>query len=155
MNKILVFDMDGTIADLYGVDNWLDDLENEKTRPFDVAEPLYDMEILNEILLFLKLQGWRIVVTTWLSKTGSQEYNNLVRESKLAWLDKYNFPYDEVHLIKYGTTKASCTRHFGRGMQILFDDNAEVRKGWHLGETVDANKSIITALLNLISTNHV
>ena len=154
MNKILVFDMDGTIADLYGVDNWLEDLRNESTRPYDVAEPLYDMEILNEILLFLKLQGWRIVVTTWLSKESNPTYDNLVRESKLAWLEKYHFPYDEIHLIKYGTTKANCTRHLG-GLQILIDDNEQLRKGWHLGGTVDANKSIITALLSLISSGNI
>ena len=154
MNKILVFDMDGTIADLYGVNNWLEDLRNENPRPYNVAEPIYDMDILNEILLFLKLQGWRIVVTTWLAKDSSKNYDNLVRESKLAWLEKYNFPYDEIHLVKYGTTKANCTRHLG-GLQILVDDNENVRNGWHLGGTVDANKNIISALLNLINSGNV
>mgnify|MGYP003560240319 CR=1 FL=1 len=30
--KMVCFDMDGTIADLYGVDNWLEYLENEKVE---------------------------------------------------------------------------------------------------------------------------
>lgn len=154
MDKILVFDMDGTIADLYGVENWLEDLRSENPRPYEIAEPIYDPEILNEILLFLKLQGWKIIVTTWLSKGSSKEYDNLVRQAKLAWLEKYNFPYDEIHLVKYGTTKADCTRKLG-GLQILIDDNDNVRKGWTLGDTINANESIITALLNLISSANV
>ena len=31
-NKVIVFDMDGTIADLYGVDGWLKDLRAENRR---------------------------------------------------------------------------------------------------------------------------
>ena len=41
--KTYFFDMDGTFVDLYGVDNWLDDLINEKTRPYDEAKPLVNL----------------------------------------------------------------------------------------------------------------
>ena len=107
------------------------------------------MEILNEIVSFLKLQGWRIVVTTWLSKVSSKEYDRIVRQAKIDWLKIYHFPYDEIHLVKYGTTKANCTRRLG-GVQVLVDDNETVRNGWTLGETIDANQSIICGLLKLI-----
>lgn len=148
-NKILVFDMDGTIADLYGVENWLEDLRSENPRPYEVAEPLYPMEFLNGLLEFFKMLGWRIVVTTWLAKNSSKEYDELVRNAKLAWLEKYEFPYDEIHLVKYGTTKANCTRHLG-GVQVLVDDNEKIRKGWTLGETIDANKNILEQLFRLL-----
>jgi len=148
-NKTLVFDMDGTIADLYGVENWLEDLRAENPRPYEVARPLYDMNALNALLDIFKLQGWKIVVTTWLSKGSSKEYDRLVREAKLAWLEKYNFPCDEVHLIKYGTTKANCTRRKG-GFQVLIDDNEMVRKGWNLGAVIDANENIIEKLTDLL-----
>ena len=144
-NKILVFDMDGTIANFYGVKGWLDYLINEDTTPYEIAEPLYDMDILNNILKDLKNKGWKIVVTTWLAKDGTKEYNNRTRKAKLDWLAKYNFPYDEIHLVKYGTTKANCTRKHG-GYQILVDDNETVRKGWKLGHTINANKNILTEL---------
>ena len=147
-NKTLVFDMDGTIADLYGVENWLEDLRAENPRPYEVARPLYDMNALNALLDIFKLQGWKIVVTTWLSKGSSKEYDRLVREAKLAWLDKYDFPYDEIHMVKYGTTKANCTRKLG-GFQILVDDNEKVRKGWNLGATINANENILDALVAL------
>ena len=80
--------MDGTIADLYGVSNWLTDLETEKTRPYDIAEPLYHMETLTAILCKLQNQGWKIAITTWLAMNGTKEYNTAVTKSKKAWLKK-------------------------------------------------------------------
>ena len=149
MNKTLVFDMDGTIADLYGVDGWLKMLRSYDATPYRIAKPMYDMALLKEILEVLKLQGWRIVVTTWLSKGSTDEYDNRVRKAKLEWLAKYDFPFDEIHLVKYGTTKANCTRRHG-GFQILVDDNEKVRNGWRLGDTINANENIINALLALL-----
>jgi hypothetical protein len=151
MERTILFDMDGTIANFDGVKGWLEYLMNEDTTPYEVAEPLYDMDNLNEILMVLKNNGWRVVVTTWLAKNGTKEYNNRTRKAKLEWLAKYNFPYDEIHLVKYGTTKANCTRHIG-GYQVLVDDNEMVRKGWTLGDTIDANKNIIKNLVKLAKT---
>jgi len=149
MNKTLVFDMDGTIANLYGVDNWLADLRTENPRPYYEAKPMYDMDVLHEVLEFLKLCGWKIVVTSWLSKGSTKAYDELVRYAKIWWLNNYDFPYDEIHLVKYGTTKADCTRKLG-GLQILVDDNKDVRNGWSLGYTIDATQNIIPTLVELI-----
>lgn len=149
--KVLVFDMDGTIANLYGVNGWLEDLRSYNPRPYIVAEPMYDMEVLVTVLSLLKLKGWKIAVTSWLSKESTKEYDDMVRKAKREWLTKYQFPVDEIHLVKYGTTKANCTRKLG-GYQILVDDNAEVRKGWHLGDTINANENILEKLVDLLLT---
>jgi len=149
MTKVIVFDMDGTIADLYGVDGWLTDIQAKATRPYEIAKPLYDMDTLNEILYILHGMGWKIVVTTWLAKNSNKAYDNAVRKAKIEWLEKYGFKYDEIHLVKYGTTKANCTRALG-GFQILVDDNEKIRKGWHLGNTINANQNILKALADLI-----
>ena len=149
MNKTLVFDMDGTIANFYGVIGWLDYLKESNSTPYIVAEPLYNMEYLNSILGVLKIFGWRIVVTSWLAKDSSKEFDREVRQAKLDWLDNFDFPYDEIHLVKYGTTKANCTRKHG-GFQVLVDDNESVRNGWSLGMTINANENIIPHLLDLI-----
>ena len=149
MTKALVFDMDGTIADLYGVQGWLEDLRNENPKPYINAKPLYDMVVLGSILEMFKMQGWKIIVTSWLSKESTKEYDKMVRQAKREWLAKYNFPFDEIHLVAYGTTKANCTRKNG-GYQVLVDDNAEVRKGWHLGNTINANENILEELKKLL-----
>ena len=153
MEKILVFDMDGTIADLYNVKGWLEDLRAENPRPYRVAKPIYDMDTLNEILNILKDMGWKIIVTTWLAQNSTKEYKEKVTETKKSWLDRYNFPYDKIHAVKYGTTKANCTRALG-GFQILIDDNEKVRKGWHLGDTIDANENIIEKLVDIIEKEY-
>ena len=149
-NKTIVFDMDGTIADFYGVKGWLDYLIAEDTTPYEIAKPLYDMVALANLLNILKADGWKVVVTTWLAKGGTKEYNNRTRKAKLDWLKKYDFPYDEIHLVKYGTTKANCTRKIG-GYQVLVDDNATVRKGWTLGHTINANENIVKEIKKLVN----
>jgi hypothetical protein len=147
--KVLVFDMDGTIADLYGVQGWLEDLRSENPRPYEMAKPMYDMDTLASVLGLLRLKGWRIAIVSWLAKESTREYDELVRKAKREWLTKYQFPCDEIHLVKYGTTKANCTRKLG-GYQILVDDNAKIRQGWSLGDTIDANENILEKLADLI-----
>ena len=149
MKKMIVFDMDGTIADLYGVKGWLDDLQAEKTRPYDEAEPMYNMEELVDLLNRLREIGWMIAVTTWLAKDATKEYNKAVTKAKKAWLARYNFPYDEIHCVKYGRTKADCTRHKA-DFQILIDDNKKVRDSWTLGTTVNAQFDIMNFLKALV-----
>ena len=149
MRKMIVFDMDGTIADLYGVKGWLDDLQAEKTRPYDEAEPMYNMEELVDLLNRLREIGWMIAVTTWLAKDATKEYNKAVTKAKKNWLARYNFPYDEIHCVKYGRTKADCTRHKA-DFQILIDDNKKVRDGWTLGTTVNAQFDIMNFLRALV-----
>ena len=138
MSKIICFDMDGTIADLYGVEGWLDMLRKESIIPYHIAKPLVDMVRLREICLALIEQGWEIRVISWLSKDSSEEYKEAVRNVKRAWLWYYNFPYTKAHLVSYGTTKADCVRKAGEGAKILIDDNEKIRNGWHLGDTIDA-----------------
>lgn len=148
--KAIVFDMDGTIADLYGVENWLPMLRAENPRPYRVAEPMWDMNELADILNELKKIGYMIIITSWLSMDASSEYNHKVRGAKKNWLDDFNFPYDELHFVKYGTTKADCTRKLG-GTQILIDDSDKVRNGWTLGDTVNpTNTNIIEYLKGLL-----
>ena len=151
MAKMICFDMDGTIADLYGVEGWLAKLRAEDASPYRDAKPLYDMDELNLVLNALANEGWEIRVISWLSKDASAEYNKAVRIAKREWLAKYNFPVDKVHLVAYGTTKANSVRKY-TAQAILVDDNAKVREGWHLGDTINPLDGDLierlTALLN-------
>ena len=151
MERTLVFDMDGTIANLYEVEGWLNDLRSFNPRPYIVAQPMYDMEVLITVLNLFRAKGWKVAITSWLAKDSTKEYDEMVRKAKREWLERYDFPFDEIHLVKYGTTKANCTRKNG-GFQILVDDNEKVRKGWTLGDTINANENIIEKLVDLLLT---
>ena len=148
--KMICFDMDGTIADLYGVENWLEKLRAESVNPYIVAEPMWDMEKLREVLLKLIGQGWEIRVITWLSKDASEKYKDDVRAAKKWWLERYHFPVDKCHMVAYGTTKANCVRGL-TDPAILVDDNTKVRNGWTLGDTIDpTTQDLLTELEKLI-----
>ena len=150
MTKTLVFDMDGTIADLYAVTDWLENIIAENVRPYAIAEPMYNMNKLVSVINRLKENGWRVAIVSWTSKHGSKEYNKAVRKVKKEWLDRYNFPYDELHVIKYGTPKSYCMKKTG-GFQILFDDEEPNRKAWRNGSTVNANEDIYKILKNMLT----
>ena len=150
MTKTLVFDMDGTIADLYAVSDWLENIIAENVRPYAIAEPIYNMNQLVNVINRLKENGWRVAIVSWTSKHGSKEYNKAVRKVKKEWLDRYNFPYDELHVIKYGTPKSYCMKKTG-GFQILFDDEEPNRKAWRNGSTVNANEDIYKILKNMLT----
>lgn len=150
MKKMICFDMDGTIADLYGVEEWLLKLQKEDPSPYLEAEPLWDMDELKKVLIDLSNADWEIRVISWLAKDSSESYKAAVREAKKTWLDKHNFPADKVHLVAYGTTKADCVRRFANPA-ILIDDNEKVRNGWSLGKTIDPlNVDLIAELKKLL-----
>src|SRR5699024_11381467 len=99
MKKIICFDMDGTITDLYAVPDWLAKLRADDPSPYRDAAPMWDMTRLREILLKLSVEGWEIRVISWLSKDSTEEYKEAVRQAKREWLERYNFPADKVHLV--------------------------------------------------------
>ena len=147
---IICFDLDGTIADLYSVPNWLEKLESEDASPYAEAAPLVDMERLREILLALSAQGYEIRVISWLAKNASKEFKAAVRKAKREWLERHNFPCDKAHMVAYGTNKASCVRK-ATDSAILIDDDRDVRDGWHIGRTIDPmNEDILEELEKLI-----
>lgn len=150
MNRSINWDMDGTIASLYDVPDWLEKLRAEDPSPYLDAEPMWDMKKLNEILEKLREAGWEINVITWLSMNSSEEYKDAVREAKKAWLQKWGFVYDHFHGVQYGATKADSVRE-RTDYGILIDDNAKVRDGWHLGDTIDpTTTNILVALAALL-----
>ena len=109
MKRTIYFDMDGTIADFYGVNGWLKYLEKSQTKPYRTARPIFasyktDFFALNEKL---QKKGYKIGVISWSSKCGTADFHNRIRKAKLGWLAK-NFPFaEEIHIIPYGTDKKS------------------------------------------------
>ena len=128
-NITINFDMDGTIANLYGVENWLDYLINEDTTPYAVAEPLVRLCTLARKLNQLQRNGYELAIISWLSKSGSDEYNEAVTAVKKAWLAKHlpSVHWDEIHIVPYGTPKESFC---GSRLDVLFDDEERNRESW-------------------------
>ena len=137
--KMICFDMDGTIADLYAVNGWLEKLRAFDPTPYAEAEPMWDMSELAEVLMALQSVGTEIRIITWLAMDSTPDYNKAVREAKREWLENCGFPFDSFHGVRYGATKADSVRRYLAEDEnaILIDDNAKVREGWHLGEAVD------------------
>ena len=107
MKKEIWFDMDGTIADLYGVEGWLDMLLNENARPYEIAKPLVNMRELAKVLNRLIEKGWEIGVISWLAKNGTNDYNKKVANAKMKWLAKHlkSVKFAKIDIVEYGTPK--------------------------------------------------
>lgn len=122
------FDMDGTIADLYGVENWLPMLIASDTTPYAVAKPLVKLSTLARTLNRLQAEGYRLGVISWLSKSGTPAYNAAVTATKYAWLKKHlpSVRFDEINIVPYGMNK----NIFNKGNDILFDDEKPNRENW-------------------------
>lgn len=139
MTKAIYFDMDGTIANLYGVDGWLDCIINEYTKPYREAKALVNMRQLGKELNRLKQNGYTIGIISWLAKGATGEYNERVIQAKRNWLARHlsAVQFDEVHIVEYGTPKQTL------GNGILFDDEEPNRMNW-IGKAYDVNDIIET-----------
>jgi 5'(3')-deoxyribonucleotidase len=135
--KTINFDMDGTIANLYGVENWLDDLTNSNPRPYIEAKPLLNMQVLARQLNKLKAKGYTINIISWLSKNSTPEFDKLVTKAKKEWLKKHlkSVKFTNIFIVDYGTPKF----HVSHG--ILFDDEKPNRDNW-MGTAYDVNNII-------------
>ena len=120
------FDMDGTIADLYGVENWLPKLEASDPSPYRDAKPLVNMQSLARLLNKLRREGHEIGIISWTSKSGTPAYNEAVATAKREWLKKHlkSVNFDYIDIVNYGTPK-----EIGRS-GYLFDDEEKNRKSW-------------------------
>lgn len=145
--KAIYFDMDGTIADLYGYEGWLEMLQAENTEPYEKCGVLVDAEELREVLNQFMMLGVKIGIISWSAMNGSKDYNKRTRKAKKNWCDEFFADiFTEFHVVKYGTPKHRVAREKD---SILVDDNKEVRQAWK-GETIDANENIVSLLKELL-----
>lgn len=143
MAKTINFDMDGTIANLYGVENWLDYLIASDPYPYIKAKPLVNMSVLARILNRLQREGWKINIISWLSKTSTPEYDKAVTNAKLKWLKTHlkSVAFDNIFIVPYGTPKYTLASG------ILFDDELNNRQMWQ-GTAYDVD-NILKVLYSL------
>ena len=130
MSVKVVFDLDGTIYDLYNQKDWLYRLENEVAGVFDQPECcIVDIKKLTDKIMSMIEKGFQFAIISWLPFGASPEYEEICREEKACWIWE-NLPMiTEVSLIPYGIEKQKAIQKKAQHM-ILIDDNKEVCNVW-------------------------
>lgn len=128
----IYFDMDGTIADLYRVKNWLPRLRGYDAKIYAEARPLCNMNTLARQLNKIQRNGVKIGVISWGSKDKDPAFLEAVRTEKMRWLHQHlkSVSFDEIHIVEYGTKK---TAFRSSSDDILFDDEIGNLMDWGMG----------------------
>lgn len=140
MDRQINFDMDGTLADFYGVENWLAYILDSDATPYEVASPLLNLALLVRHLHRLQKLGYKINIISWLAKNSNSEYDSKVIQAKKKWLKKHlpSMVFDNIYIVAYGTPKHTIAKG------ILFDDEEQNRINW--GEGAYGVENIIEIL---------
>lgn len=133
------FDMDGTIADLYGVENWLEMLIACDAKPYEIAKPLVNLAVLAKLMHKAQRKGIEICIVSALSKDSTAEYDEKVKTAKMRWLAKHlpSVHFNEIKFVPYWYTK----NNVNSGNDVLFDDEERHLLAWN-GKAVPANEMV-------------
>ena len=135
------FDMDGTIADLYEVENWLEMLITHDETPYAIAKPIVNLSVLARLMNKVQRKGFEICIVSALAKDSTAEYDERVRNAKIKWLANHlkSVHFDEIRFVPYWYTKNDVNT----GADVLFDDEERHLEKW-TGTAVHASKMIET-----------
>ena len=135
------FDMDGTVADLYGVENWLEMLIAHDETPYAIAKPIVNLSVLARLMNKVQRKGFEICIVSALAKDSTAEYDERVRNAKIKWLANHlkSVHFDEIRFVPYWYTKNDVNT----GADVLFDDEERHLEKW-TGTAVHASKMIET-----------
>ena len=135
------FNMDGTIADLYGVENWLEMLIAHDETPYAIAKPIVNLSVLARLMNKVQRKGFEICIVSALAKDSTVEYDERVRNAKIKWLANHlkSVHFNEIRFVPYWYTK----NNVNTGADVLFDDEERHLEKW-TGTAVHASKMIET-----------
>ena len=135
------FDMDGTIADLYGVRDWLPAILARDTRPYEIARGIGNLALIARLLNKVQKNGHEIGIISWTAKNAPADYNARIATAKREWLGKHlaSVKWNEIKVVDYGTNKKTAC-----GGGILFDDEEPNRATW--GEGAHEPREIVEVL---------
>ena len=139
--RTIWLDMDGTIANLYGVEGWLPSLIAHDPTPYVEAKPLVNMSALARLLHKAQRHGFQVGIVSALAKNSTQEYDEKVISAKKRWLKNHlaSVRFDEVRFVPYTFTK----NNINNGNDILFDDEARHLEAW-TGKAINASELLKT-----------
>lgn len=153
----IYFDLDGTLFDLYGQEDWLKRLRAEDATVFEGNFlPTINRNDLFTVIYKLRLKGVKFGVITWLPMQATPEFEEEAAEVKKKWVYE-NLPFiQDVVCISYGIPKQNAIVKKSKNM-FLIDDNKEVCEIWDNGKDrkayqVKENNSAVD-ILNMINLN--
>ena len=155
MSIKIYFDMDGTVYDLYNVDNWLEKLRSEDVSVYSTGNRLFNDDFYKVVSALMRY-GVRFGVITWGSMTATPEFEEQTRQTKLQWV-KEHLPFVESFCYQqYGTPKQQAVKNRTKN-DILIDDNSDVLRVWINGNTrkgyqVTNEKNVTQILTEILST---
>ena len=149
MEKIISLDMDGTIVDFYGVEDWLSKIRAHDASPYRDARALVNLSRLARRLNTIQRKGWKIRVVSRGSKDRDENFLEDVRRAKIEWLARHlkSVQFDEICIVHYGTPKSKVGTLRGG---FLFDDEKPNREEWTRAGMVAYNATEIFDFLNSI-----
>lgn len=128
----IYFDLDGTLADFYSVDNWLQKILENDSSPYREARPLYNFSYLAKLIHKCQKKGIEFSIISWGSKNSTENFLTAVADEKRQWL-KTHLPsvnFSQIIIVPYGTPKEN---YKNSRFDILFDDEQTNRKNWKNG----------------------
>ena len=139
MNKIVYFDMDGTLADLYGVTNVFKRLDALDANVYSEAKPI---DTYINMLKEFKNMGYKVVILSCLGMISDKQFDKDTVRNKGLWLDKYvgKQYIDERIYIPNTKHKEQYINEYG----ILVDDDDKVLMNWNYDriKAINNNKAI-------------
>ena len=125
------FDMDGSIADLYAVENWLPKLRAYDASPYEEAKPLLNLSAFARQLNAAQRKGAKLVIISWASKDPDPDFYDAVLAAKMEWLAAHlpSVIWDEVFVVPYGRNKAKQCGVVDMSFH-LFDDEQQNCHAW-------------------------
>ena len=141
-------DLDGTVYDLYNVNNWEPRLRAEDPTVFEDGDFIGDYDRFISICNKLVLIGVQFGVITWLSMQSSVEYEIECTEVKRSWVKKFMPFVTEFNAQSYGTPKQNAIQKRAKIMYLL-DDNKEICEMWKtekMRKSINVNRDGLTTI---------
>ena len=148
MSIKIYFDLDGTVYDLYNVENWLEKLRSEDASVFLEGDFIGDYNRFKTVCEKLVSVGVQFEVITWLPMQASEEYEIECTEVKREWVKKFMPFVTEFTAQSYGIPKQNAIKKRAKTMYLL-DDNKEVCEMWKtdkMRKAINVNRDELTTI---------
>ena len=148
MSIKIYFDLDGTVYDLYNVENWLEKLHSEDASVFSEGNFIGDYNRFKTVCEKLVSVGVQFEVITWLPMQASEEYEIECTEVKREWVKKFMPFVTEFTAQSYGIPKQNAIKKRAKTMYLL-DDNKEVCEMWKtdkMRKAINVNRDELTTI---------